>query len=203
MPLTDGQVHLKDVARLRNLGMARSIAAQEMYDIYKRTGTSVDRRHFELLARNAHNFVKIDKVNGVFPYKRGEVIPYNKLVNAINKLNTTPVPIASADGYVLAEPILDFTVGTEINQNVIQELKNKGIKKVKCTSVVEVSPHTTRLTSAIMDSTDWIAKLNHRYLKQTIKDAATTGHSNPVHGYSPITSYAVGSEMTQDKFGKY
>lgn len=79
MELTDGNDNLKDIARLKNLGYARSAAAEGMRNIYKNTGQTVDRRHFELLARNMMNYVRFEKVPPGFPYKRGEVVEYNAL----------------------------------------------------------------------------------------------------------------------------
>ncbi len=201
--LTDGVKHLKDVARLRNLGVVRSVAAEEMYNVYKRSGTSVERRHFELLARVAHNYVRIDKAPITFPYKRGEVISYNQLQASLSKLRSSLRDVDRAENLLLTDAVLDYTVGTEITKQVISRLKRNNIKKIKVTAEIEVSPETTRLSTVVNQGTDWAQNLNHRYLKETIMKGAQRGHKSDIHGYKPMASYSYGAEFGQDALGRY
>ena len=55
----------------------------------------------------------------------------------------------------------------------------------------------------INNTEDFIAGLNHRFLQQQIKDAAGYGKRSNIHGYSPISSYAYGTELGQDEAGRY
>jgi hypothetical protein len=45
--------------------------------------------------------------------------------------------------------------------------------------------------------------MNNINIKRTIVDAATEGRKQNVHGYNPVSAYAYGVEMRQDKDGKY
>ena len=203
MELTNGIENIRDIARLRNLGAARSAAAQGMYDIYKNTGSPMARVHFELLARNAHPYVKIEKAPSGFEFKRGEIVNYNKLEDSLAGLHGKVMSVPDAIGKVLTEGVLDVTAGTEITKQLADRLMSSGIHSVKVTTQVEVSPATTPLTRVVNQSDDWIAGLNHRYLVQGIKDAASYGKRSNVHGYNPITAYAVGTEITKDDKGRY
>jgi hypothetical protein len=203
MELTSGVDNVKDVARLRNLGAARSASAQGMYDVYKNTGFPQARVHFELLSRNAHPYVKIEKAPAGFEFKRGEVVTYNKLEDSLKKLSARRKPVADAIGQVLTEGVLDITAGTEITPQLAQRMMQSNVQSVKATNQIEVSPATTPLTRVVNQSDDWIAGMNHRYLQKQIKDAASFGKSSDIHGYNPITSYAYGTEMTQDEYGRY
>lgn len=201
--MTNGIENLRDIARLRNLGAARTASAQGMYDIYKNTGSPLARVHFELLARNAHPYVKIEKAPSSFAFKRGEVINYNKLEDSMAALKSRVKSVPDAIGQVLTEGVLDITAGTEITKQLADRLIASGIHSVKATTQVEVSPATTPLTRVVNQADDWLAGLNHRYLVQGMKDAASFGKRSNVHGYNPITAYAVGTEITQDENGRY
>lgn len=203
MALSTGFDNIKDVARLRNLGVARSASATGMYNIFKNSGQKVDRRHTELLARAAHNYVKIEKAPMSFPFARGEVVQYSKFVDAMNKITGRQVKLEDAIGLSLVEPVGSISVGTEITPQLASQLKSKGVRRVKVTAQVEVSPHTTPLTRTMNQSDEWVAKMNHRYLKDTLKNAALFGQKESIHGYRPITAYAYGAEFGLGDKGKY
>lgn len=204
MELTDGIDNLKDIARLKNLGYARSVAAEGMRNIYKNTGQSVDRRHFELLARNMMSHVKLEKVPKDFPFMRGEIVEYNALRGAMNKVTAKSMPLSRAEGAVLVEPVHQFTAGTELTSAIIARMKDDGIERVKATYELEVSPVIAPITRALnQKGRDWLAKLNHRYIKDTLRDAAAYGQKSDIHGFNPISAYAYGVEMRQDEQGRY
>lgn len=202
-PLTDGHKNIKDIARLKNIGMARTEFADTMDKIYDNTGLKTSRVHFELLARNAHKYAKIVKAPPGFEFKRGEVVEYNKLEDALSKIPSRAMPVDSASGMTLTEPVLDLTAGTELEQQAINRLKQSGVKTVKATNQVEIEPHTTPASRVVNQSQDWMSAMNHRYLQNQIKDAATLGKKSNIHGYNPISSYAYGTEMRQDEYGRY
>lgn len=205
LELTDGNVHLKDVARLRSLGAARSAATEQVRQVYQNTGQHLDRRHFEMLGRAMMNYVRIEKSPPGFPFKRGEVVQYNKLRGMTASLDKRSVSVAQALGGVLAEEVQTFTIGTEITPSILAELKRGGVAKVKLTSQLEVSPAVASLSrTQNMDTTGWVSKLNHRYLKDSIQGAARQGQSQSLHGFSPVAAYAYGTELSdKDPQGRY
>ena len=203
-PLTDGNINLKTMARLRGLGLARMAASEGISQVYKNTGHSLDRRHFELLSRAMLNYVKIEKAPPNFPLARGEVVQYNKLRDLADQIQSRPVPLKDALGMVLAEEVGQLTIGTEITPIVLRELEKSNVKRIKVTTGLEVSPVVTPMSRVQNNSTDsWISKLNHRYIKSTLTDAATTGQSQDVKGFSPVAAYAYGVELGNDKRGRY
>lgn len=201
--LSTGVDNLKDIARLRNLGFARSAAAQNMYDIYKASGMKMDRRHFELLARNAHAYVKIIKAprsSGLLP---GDVVTYQELVEKVRSLPYRTVKTDAALGMVLAQGVLDLTVGTEIDARTRQYLQQNMVNEVRVTQELEVAPETTPLTRVVTKSPDWLSAMNHRYLKDQLRDAASYGKKSDIHGYNPIAAYAYGTELGHGQGGTY
>jgi DNA-directed RNA polymerase subunit beta' len=204
MALTDGNVNLRDTARLGNLGVARSQAAEGMYKIYKDTGVSMDRRHLELLSRNTLNQVKIEKSPKAFPFKRGEVVDFNTLQGAVDKLTGRKMPLEDALGLTLTEGVHAVTPGTELTRAVIDQLRREGVKDVKVTGDLETSAVFTPMTRSLNNAQDkWLSKMNHRYISTALKDAAAFGEKESIHGYSPMASYAYGSEFGMGKDGRY
>lgn len=203
MELSSGVDNLQDVARLRNLGVARSVAAQNMYDIYKNTGNKMDRRHFELLARNANPYVKLERIPAGFGFTSGETVEYNQLKNLVAKMPSERTPVDRALGKVLAQGVLDLTIGTEIDANMQKYLQDNSVTAVQTVRDLEISAAVVPMTRVVNQSSDFIAALNHRYLKDQLRDAAAYGKKSNIHGYNPITAYAYGVEMRNSPDGKY
>ena len=174
-----------------------------MYDIYKNTGMKLDRRHFELLARNANMYVTLEKVPAGFGLNTGETVEYNKLKNMVSRMPKESVATQNALGLVLAEGVLDLTVGTEIDAKVQKYLADNNVQRVSVVRGLEVSCQAVPMTRVVNKTNDGVAALNHRYLKDQLKDAAALGKRSNIHGYNPITAYAYGAEMRTGEEGKY
>lgn len=201
--LSTGVDNLKDIARLRNLGFARSSAAQNMYDIYKASGIKMDRRHFELLARNANAYVKVVKAprsSGLLP---GDTISYQELVEKTKTLPYRMVNTDAALGMVLAQGVLDLTVGTEIDERIRQYLKQNMVNEVRVAQDLEIEAVMTPMTRVVNRSSDWLSSMNHRYLKEQVRDAASLGKKSDIHGYNPVAAYAYGTELGHGQGGTY
>lgn len=203
MPLSTGMDNLQDTARLRNLGFMRSVAAENMYQVYKNTGQNMDRRHFELLARAAHPYVKIVSAPSTAPFVPGEVVTYEALCQACKSLPKQIVALDNAIGKVLGEGVLDLTIGTEVDAQVVAYLKGKDIKQVSVINGLEVAPETVPMSRVVNQRQDWVSALNHRYIKQQLVDAAQYGKASNIHGYNPISAYAYGAEFGQRADGSY
>jgi hypothetical protein len=204
MPLTDGNANLRDIARLQNLGVARSQAAEGMYQIYKKTGVDMDRRHLELLSRNILNQVKVEKAPNSFPFKRGEIVEYNSLHNELSKLKSQEVKLPEAQGLTLSQGVNAISAGTELTKPIVDQLLKEGVKTVKTTGEVQTSAVFSPMTRALNNQTGkWLSKLNHRYIGNALKDAAAFGESEDIHGYSPMASFAYGAEFGYGPDGKY
>jgi hypothetical protein len=203
LALTDGVVNLQDVSRLKSIGVTRTVAADEMQKVYSNTGVSMDRRHFELLSRAAHNHVKIEKAPSGFRYHRGEVVEYPEFAKAASELPGETMTIDSALNQTVLKQYFDVTIGTKLTPDVIDHLKELGVKEVYVTNKLDVSAVTVALQRVVNLSKDWLPKLNHRYLKQTLIEGAAEGAKSNVHGHNPYTAYAVGTEIGKSDKGEY
>lgn len=203
-PLTDGNENIQETARLRGLGAARSQLVENISTVYRNTGVKLDRRHSELLAKSMVNYVQVDKVPKTLTgITRGDIIDYNTLTKSLSNIKKEDTPIDEALGMSLAEPFMELSVGTELTEPHIQRMKALGKKTVKVYPDVEVSPYVKALPQIILERNTWLSNLGHRYLKDTIKDAASTNKQESIHGYNPIASYAYGAEFGQGINGRY
>ena len=206
MVFTDGVPNMRDIARLKSLGAARSAVVETIDRVYKNTGHQLDRRHFEILGRQMLNYVKIEKASPSLGLLRGDVVQYNKVRSLAAKLSSRSVPLGQAEGEVLAEEVQGLTIGTELTAPLLDYLKQHKVKTVKTTNDLELSVVVTPLSRVQLKNNESIvSNLNHRWLKQTIKDAAMEGMTDTVHGYNPVTAYAYGVELggNQATDGKY
>lgn len=199
MELSTGVDNLRDAARLRNLGFARSVSAQNMYDVYKNTGVKLDRRHFELLARASNPYVRIVKAPRELGILPGEKVNYQTLANKARMLPRKTVSVRDALGKVLGEGVLDLTVGTELDAQAIKRLEDNDVRNVMVVDGLEIEAVTTPMSRVVNESPDWLASLNHRYLKTSLKDAASQGKRSNIHGFNPVTAYAYGAEFGEGK----
>lgn len=203
MELSTGVDNLRDIARLRNLGFMRSASAENMYNIYKNTGMKLDRRHFELLARAANPSVRIiraPKGAGLLP---GEEVPYQDFAGKVAALPSTKVKVKDCLGKVLAKGVLDLSAGTEIDVLSQKRLEDNGISEVEVCNGLEASAVSMPLSRVLNKSDDWLAQMNHRYLKNSIRDAAAFGKRSDIHGFNPVTAYAYGAELRHGEGGTY
>jgi len=203
MELSTGTDNLRDVARLRNLGFMRSVAAQGMYDVYKNTGVKMDRRHFELIARAAHPYVKIVNIPRGFDVVPGETVSYADLCKKVDQMPKRTVQTSMALGKVLGEGVLNLTVGTEIDAQVLKYLADNDVKSVKVVDGLEIEAVMAPLTRVVNNSDNWLARLNHRYIKSGLTNASALGEKADIHGYNAVGSYAYGAEMGHGDEGRY
>ena len=203
-PLTDGNENIQETARLRGLGAARTQLVENISTVYRNTGVKLDRRHSELLAKTMVNYVQVDKVpTGFTGLTRGDIVDYNTLTKNLSNIRKEDTPIDEAIGMTLAEPFMELSIGTELTEPHIKRLKAAGKKTIKVYPNVEVSPYVKALPQVILERNSWMSNLGHRYLKDTIRNAAATGQAESIHGYNPIAAYAYGAEFGQGSNGKY
>ena len=105
------------------------------------------------------------------------------------------ISVSAATGQVLAEPVMDVTVGTELDAQVIKYLRENKIDKVKVVQDLEVAACFTPLNRVVNKSGDWLAGMNHRELKNTLLNAAATGATSNIHSNNPMSAFAYGVEF--------
>lgn len=205
--LSEGTPRPDEVVKFKGLGAGRDYMVNKLSNIYKDSGIDVDRRHFEVLAKSTMNHLKIEDIDDETAadtgFVRGDVVNYNRFKNIVAK-NVKEIPLREAEGKVLGESVLQHLAGTRITPSIVSDLKNAGIQKVKVTlKAPTVSPVLAPATRNPLLNPDWVVRLGHRYLKQSILDGAQQGQKSNIHGSHPIPGMVFSSEFGEGGNGKY
>ena len=108
-------------------------------------------------------------------------------------------------GMWLGKPYLHYVVGSEVNKDMVADLKKIGITKIEVTpDEPAFRPTMLRLDAVSMADPDWIRRLGGERLRQTIGNAVAFGQKSTIHGTSYIPGLALGQEFGETKEkGKY
>lgn len=202
--MTDGVPHPARLAAAKGIGAAREHLVNSLQRVYTNEGVSMDRRHFELLAKSLLNHVRLADQDDKHPeFLRGEVVNYNTFRDAYAK-DVERVPLRDAVGRLLGQEVFHYTFGTRVTPALVKELSTRGLKDVLVGRKVPNVEHIMKplATNPLLD-TDWMALLAHRGLKGTISRAASEGLSSDIHGTHPVPAYAFGSELRRGIDGSY
>lgn len=205
--LTEGVPRPDEVVKHKGLGAGRNYVVDTLANIYKKSGINVDRRHFETLAKSTLNHLRVEEIDdddsadhGIV---RGDIIDYNKFRNIVAK-SVESVPTGQAEGKYLGEGVLYHLAGTQITKAMIKELKDAGIPKVRTSMKAPlVSPVMSPATRNPLLNPDWVVRLGHRYLKQSILEGAHKGQTSDLHSTSPVPGIIFSSEFGEGPGGSY
>jgi hypothetical protein len=200
--VSDGIPNPSELVGYKGLGAGRNYLVNQLQGIYNRQGLDIDKRHLELLAKTHLNHVRIDHdpEDRFYP---GETVDYNAVMSRLAE-HSKETPVKEALGKMLGANYGYFTAGTHVTPQVIDELKRSGIKKV----MVPTNPPT--MTTFMRPTTrnpllnpDWMARLGHRYLGESLLRGVQFGEESDIHGRHPIPALAYGAEFGQGRGGRY
>lgn len=202
--LSEGIPKPDEVVRYKGLGEGRQYLANALHSVYKGQSGDLDKRHFELLARAELNHVRVldqsDKHPGLL---RGDIVAYPTYRDALSS-NTKQTPLDKSLGRLLGKETMHYTVGTPITASMVTALRKHGYKTV---DVAENAPRAEfimrPMTRNPLLNPDWMARLSHRYLKDSLLKGVHFGDTSNLHGTNPIPAYAYGAEFGKGPDGKY
>lgn len=202
--LSDGIPKPDEVVHHKGLGAGRLYFTEALHRAYKGEGQDLDRRHFELVARAELGHVRVLDHSPSHPdLLKGDIIPYAKYKEVV-KQNTSTMPVDKAENHLLGKELLHFTVGTTLTPSVINTLKDYGVKHVDVSnSAPRVEFVMKPMTRNPLLNPDWLARMAHRYLKDSVLKGAHFGETSELHGTHPVPAYAYGAEFGSGKDGKY
>lgn len=200
--LSSGTANPAEIVLHKGLGVGRQYLTDQLHGIYKRQGLDIDRRHVELLTKSHLNRVRIDDdpSNTYYP---GEIVQYNSLLGHLRE-NAKEKSLKDASGDILASNQLHFTAGTRLTPDVIDNLRQAGIKKVLVPEdSIKITPIMRPITRNPLLNPDWLARLGHRYLQESLLQGAHFGEKAKIHGTHPVPALAYGAEFGQGRDGEY
>ena len=200
--LSDGIPKPDEVVQYKGMGTGRKYMVDQLHDIYRDRGLDVDKRHFEVLARSQLNHVRVDED----PEERfypGEIVNYTTMMKTLGA-DVKDKPVKDAVGRVLAQGYMHHTAGTPVTTEVAKELSKNGIRVVNVSKrPPKISFFMTSLSRNPLLNPDWMARLGHRYLKESLLEGAHSGQFSDIHGTHPVPAYAFGREFGQGSGGRY
>lgn len=196
-----------EVVAYKGLGAGREYIVKQLSGIYKNAGVDVDRRHLEVLAKSTLNHMQIDEISdedsATHGLVRGDVINYNRFKNLVGDAKTKTA-LASAEGKFLGEGLLHHLAGTRINKEMLGEFKDAGITHLRTAiNAPMVRPIMEPASRNPLLNPDWLVRLGHRYLKQSILEGAHQAQTSNLHGTHPLPSMVIGSEFGDAENGRY
>lgn len=200
--LSEGTPMPNEVVAHKGLGAGRKYVVDHLHDIYQDRGVDIDKRHLEILARAQLNHVRIedDPNDRFYP---GEVVNYTTLVSRLAE-DVDKVPVKKAKGEILAKGYGHYTAGTRVTDEVAADLKKSKITNVE---VAKEPPRLTFLMKPIsrnpLLNPDWMARLGHRYLKDSVLEGAHFAESSDLQGAHPIPAYVHGISFGKGPGGRY
>lgn len=201
--LSDGVPKPDEVVRHKGLGEGRRYMVDAMSDVYKRAGSEIDKRHIEVLAKSLLNHVQVVDPGDHAAYLKGDVINYNRL-HATLSANQKKQSLHDALGEPLADRVLHHTAGTLVTPAMIAQFEQHGITHVPVSaSPLRVVPVMRPASRNPLFNPDWMARLAHRYLKESLLTGIHRGDVSNLHGASPIPAYAAGTEFGHGPDGGY
>ena len=200
--LSDGIPKPDEVVQYKGLGAGRKYMVDQLHDIYRDRGLDIDKRHFEVLARSHMNHVRIDE-DPEERFHPGEIVNYTTMMKTLGE-DVKDKPVKNAVGNVLAQGYMHHTAGTPVTPDVAKELTQNGIRVVNVSKrPPKISFFMTSLSRNPLLNPDWMARLGHRYLKESLLEGAHSGQFSDIHGTHPVPAYAFGREFGQGTHGRY
>lgn len=202
--LSSGVPKPDEIVQYKGLGEGRRQFVDALHDVYTQSGSTVDKRHLELLAKANLNYVKmLDEDSEDLGFMRGDVVPYNQFRKALSA-QTKMCPVEDSVGNALSNNVLHFTAGTEITPSVAKTLARYNIQEVPIAPrMPKHTPVMTPIARTPLMNPDFLTRLGHRGLKRNIVEAATTGQSSNIHGTHPIPAFIFGSELGERPGPRY
>ena len=200
--LSDGIPKPDEIVALKGMGEGRKYMVEQMHKVYKNQGLDVDKRHLEILARSHLNHVEIldDPENRFFP---GELVSYPALLKTL-KSDSRSIALDKSRDKMMSQGHLHHVAGTTITPEIMRELKSKGFKNV---SIARKPPSIAFAMRPIQRNPllnpDWMARLGHRYLKDSILEGAHFGQKSDIHSTHPIPAYVYGTAFGTGRGKRY
>lgn len=202
--LSDGVPKPDELVAHKGLGVGRQYLVDALHRLYKKQGVDVDRRHLEILAKADLNHVRILDHSPEHPeLLRGDVVSYETYRHAIGQ-DGTLTPVDKAVGHVLSKEVLHFTAGTPLTPSIVATLKKHGVSQVEAMiNAPRIEFLMKPMTRNPLLNPDWLARMSHRYLKDSLMRGAHFGDATDFASTHPVPAYAFGETFGAGKDGRY
>jgi DNA-directed RNA polymerase beta subunit/DNA-directed RNA polymerase beta' subunit len=201
-PISTGTFNPKKVADVRGIVDAQIRLKDTLDKLLKLAGNNLRPNILEtVIGGLTRQAVVIDSKHPNFA--PGSYVDWQQLYKEGVK-DSVVKDVDKCKGWRTAENYGTVSVNTLIDENIIDELKDQGFKKIKVfQDVATYEPFWKGSARQTLSNDDWLHKLSFRELKKVIPASAVKGEQSDVAGYSPITAWMYGPHLNYGEMGKY
>lgn len=202
--LSTGIPRPDEIVKYRGLGAGRQYLVDKLYDVYAGSGTTLDKRHLELLAKADLNYIKITGNDSAdLGAMHGDVLDYNTFRSRVAS-QSKDVKVSDTVGSTLGGNVLHYTAGTRITPQMAREFHAYGFKKVPVAPRLPTyEPIMKPIAQTPLLNPDVLARLAHRNLKRTITEGAAFGQTSDIHSTNPMPAFIYGAEFGSKANNRY
>lgn len=200
--LSEGVINPADVVRLKGVGEGRAYFTKAMKAAFEDAGMGgINRRNFELIAKNTINHVTITHPDGLSDFLPGSTVHYQAIEkNYAVRPDAVKARVDQAYNMFLEQPVLHYTIGTRITKSIIENLKKNKIDSITVHKENPgFAPKMHRLLDVPMHEEDWMHQLYSTNLEKRLVTAVNTGMQSSIKGPSPIAGLAYGLGFGDNK----
>lgn len=200
--LSDGIINPAEVVAHKGIGEGRKYFSDNMKKVFDNGGMpGINRRNFELIAKGLIDHVRITNNEGLGDYLPGQVASYQAIEkDYLPREGHTISRLDQARGKYLEKPELHYTIGTKINNSVIDTLKKYGVESVIVHhDKPDFEPEMVRLLDNPVHQHDWLSQLYSTQLEKQLIHSVNTGAGSSIKGPSPIAGLAYGVGFADPK----
>lgn len=195
--LSEGQVRLQDIIRVKGLRTAEERLLCEIQKVYLQNGVEIEEKHFEIVLREMMNRVKVTS-QGDTGFLEGDLVRRHEL---------TKVNADLQDRFVVTSPPAQDIMGPAVGDTVslldvayhrseAEQADEPGIKVREARPAVG-EPLVLGITKAALETESWISAASFQKTISALTEAATKAKTDSLRGFSE--NVAVGRKVPVQK----
>ncbi|MFW5895212.1 MAG: hypothetical protein ACOCT9_00560, partial [archaeon] len=190
--ISTGVIKPQELLEAKDLDSVREYITDELAETYR---GDIHKPTIEAVVEKVTNLTKIEDP-GDTDFVEGQYASLNK-VKAINKKDELSIPVDEAAGKELAKGTNGISSGTKLTSNMIDTLKNQGVRKVKIKhKKIKHKPELKGINQLPYYKEDWMAKMNFGDVpRQFTRSAGFGSKSKYKDTTNPIPAFAHGASF--------
>lgn len=195
--LSNGIPNPSDIVRLKGLGEGRQYFASQFAQILRDNGIAGHRRNIETFTRGMFNQVRVTNPEGLLGYDPEDMVFYSDIQRRWKpREDSRLVPLSSASGQYLEQPISYHTIGTRLTPKTVKQLKDEGYSAAMVhKDSPGFEPVAVPLKNVANYDPDWKTAAGAFDLKRRFLESARKGSESPHESTSYFPSLADPSRL--------
>lgn len=197
--ISSGMINPHDLLEHKGIKAVQEHLVKELAHLHRENGMNIDRRPLEVIVRSLTNTTRVVDP-GHSHFLPGDVANITA-VEHYNKNREQEVHPNEAVGMVLTRDAGHLRAGMRLSSDDSKHLIGAGFSKIKAAKDAVIhKPFLKGITYNVENTTDdWLTRLGHSRLKDTVMEGTTQGWSSQFEGESPIPALAYGTVAERQK----